>query len=107
MAPRRQKNRVSAHTLRKRVDAAMTDFTRPTLDEMLEEGNRLFKPLLLCWPLDERLFSQARGRIHRLLRPVGPRSARISSTRRACLTGGLRPPDPHASTFTEATADLV
>jgi hypothetical protein len=38
------KNRARSHALRQQMDAALADFSPPTLEEMLEEGNRLFKP---------------------------------------------------------------
>lgn len=72
MAPKRQRNRVSAHTLRKRVDEAMADFTRPTLDEMLKEGNRLFKP-------ERRRRAEGTKRRVTVLRQDNPESERSSN----------------------------
>jgi hypothetical protein len=44
MAPKHGKSRESSRTYRERLTAALADFTPPSLDEMLEESNRLFKP---------------------------------------------------------------
>lgn len=44
MISKKLKTRARAHALREQMNAALADFSPPTLEEMVEEGNRLFKP---------------------------------------------------------------
>lgn len=67
MITKKMKNRAAAHALREQMNAALADFSPPTLEEMVEEGNRLFKP--------EARVSQAR-RTPKASRTRDPRSTK-------------------------------
>jgi hypothetical protein len=114
MTPKKTKHNRRARTFEEKLKAAMADYTPPTLEEMIDEGNRLFKP--------KRRVGQARSASAGPKRPARTKrrnsSARVSrpgqSARQIAKGAGARRPvgilpqeDPDAARSSSLTLPVL